>query len=185
MTNFKKAIELLFQLEFNNAKNFLHKNKTEKDFTVAGIYKYAHPDWIGWETVKRTIDAHGGNVEHASQDLYYNEPFRSQVNLFIKKEFWDKMKLDKIDSQIICNEIFLFGYNAGKRTAIRKAQKIVGVTVDGYIGMQTINALNNYDPSRFSMEFDELELQYYADLILQKPSFAIYRNGWVNRANFA
>jgi len=184
MTNFERAIKLLFKVEFNSPKNFLHRNKTERDYTVGGVYKYAHPNWIGWETVSRVIDECGGNIQDASQILYYDELFVAQIKFFIKKEFWDKMKLDEINAQIICNEIFLFGYNAGKRTAIRKAQKIIGVTADGLIGPLTIKALNNFDIDKFSLEFDELELQYYADLIFKKPSFAIYKNGWQNRAIF-
>jgi len=68
------------------------------------------------------------------------------------------------------------------RTAARKTQKLVGVVADGIIGNQSIKAINEFDEDLFDMQFDDLELQYYEDIIKKKPSFAMFRNGWKNRA---
>ncbi|WP_303296956.1 hypothetical protein [Campylobacter fetus] len=39
MANFRKSMEILLKLEFNNPNDALHKNKTENGFTFMGIYQ--------------------------------------------------------------------------------------------------------------------------------------------------
>ena len=45
---FKRALEILYKLEFNNPQNALHKNPTESGYTFMGIYETAH---LGMVTV--------------------------------------------------------------------------------------------------------------------------------------
>ncbi len=47
MANFRKSMEILLKLEFNNPHDALHKNKTENGFTFMGIYQGAHASWSG------------------------------------------------------------------------------------------------------------------------------------------
>ena len=182
MADFKKAFDVLMTLEFNRPSNFLHKNKTENDYTVAGIYKAAHPNWLGWFIVLDTLHRAEGNITLASQQLYKNTHLKEQAMDFYKRTFWDRMKLDKVDNDNTATELFVFAVNAGTRNAVRKAQKIVGVEVDGLVGPMTLKALNNFDSNQFDMKFDEIEIQFYDDLIKKRPSFACYRAGWMNRA---
>jgi len=170
-------------MEFNSSKNYLHKNRGENDYTVAGIYKSAHPNWVGWDAVAIEMHNAGMDIEKASQALYRSYTFTNMVKDFYKAYFWLKMKLDQVVSQKIADELFTFGVNAGTKNAIRKAQKVVGEVQDGIIGPMTIKALNAYDEHLFDMQFDEVEKQYYASIIERKPSFKIFENGWNNRAD--
>ena len=181
MSNFKGAMKLLETLEFNSPSNILHKNSNEKDVTFYGIYKYAHPSWIGWDKVSKAIEA-TGNLERASVILSKDEELKAQVYKFYKAEFWDEMKLDYIEDNIKANEMFIFGVNAGQANAIKAAQKLVGVNTDGIIGEKTIKAINDYDPLAFDLGYDRLELAYYQSLIEKNPSLAINERGWENRA---
>ena len=182
MADFKKAFDVLITLEFNSPSNFLHKNKTENDYTIAGIYKAAHPNWLGWFIVSDTLAKTEGDIRLASQKLHKSIHLKEQIMDFYKRSFWDRMKLDKVDNNNTATELFVFAVNAGTRNAVRKAQKIIGVEVDGLVGPMTLNALNEYDSNTFDMKFDEVEIQFYNDLIKKRPSFAMYRNGWMNRA---
>ena len=184
MADFNKAFEVLMKLEFNNQSNFLHKNKTERDYTIGGIYKYAHPSWLGWFIVMDTIQRNDGNISLASRELYRNSHLKELIMQFYKQHFWNRMQLDEINNDNTAMELFIFGVNAGCRNAIRKAQKVVGADQDGLIGKITIGLLNSYDPDKFDMKFDEVENQFYEDIIKNKPSFAVYRNGWLNRASY-
>jgi len=182
MADFKKSFDVLMKLEFNNASNFLHKNKTENDFTLAGIYKYAHPNWLGWFIVGNSLQKNDGNVSATSRELYRNTHVQELIATFYKENFWDRMRLDEIKSDNTAMEIFLFGVNSGCRNAIRKAQKVVGADQDGLIGRITIGLLNDFDEKEFDLKFDEVEKQFYANLIKRNPSFSIFKDGWNNRA---
>ena len=184
MSNFQKAFGTLMKLEFNSPSNYLHKNKSERDYTVAGIYKYAHPSWLGWFIVNDTLQRDSGNVPMASRELYRNLHLTELVMQFYKEKFWDRMRLDEVHSDNTATELFVFGVNAGTRNAIRKAQRVVGVDQDGLVGRITIGALNTFGEEDFDMKFDEVEIEFYDDLIKKKPSFALYKNGWHSRAKY-
>ena len=136
---------------------------------------------ISWQIVDEAIARL--SLSEASKSLYTNEWLNGKVYQFYKTNFWDKMKLDKIDSQKIADEIFCFGCNAGIKTAIKLAQRVVNINDDGIIGENTLNALNSFDESEFDLAFDDLEMEYYDKLIAKNPKLAIYKKGWYNRAN--
>lgn len=182
MANIKLALEELFKLEFSSPRNALHVNPGENGYTFMGIYQAANPTLELWGLVEKALEANDGDIHKASEELYHDSVARGIVENVYKWGYWDKAKLDRVNSQIIAEEIFIFGVNAGMRNAIRKAQKLIGATPDGIVGVQTIKALNDFDESKFDYMFDELEMQFYDDLIVKKPSFARFKNGWRNRA---
>lgn len=181
MANFKEAMALLETLEFSSPSDILHKNPKEKDITFYGIYKYAHPSWAGWDKVLKAIEA-TGDLEKASVILSKDNGLKELVYKFYKAEFWDVMKLDSIKDNIKANEMFIFGVNAGHHNAIKAAQKLVGVSIDGIIGEKTIRAINDYDTLAFDLGYDRLEVAYYQSLIEKNPSLAINERGWIRRA---
>lgn len=178
----KESLKILFGLEFSNPKNALHKNKGENGLTYKGIYQTAHPKWDGWEIIEPLLKLNKNDIKSTSIELDVNNYLNDMVVRFYKSQFWDRARLSEINSQRKADEIFVFGVNVGMRTAIRKTQKLVGATADGIIGSQSIKAINDFDEDLFDMQFDDLELQYYDDIIARKPSFAMFRNGWKNRA---
>lgn len=190
MSDFNKAFNILMKLEFNSPKNALHKNKGENGLTFMGIYQVAHPDLKIWEIISQTIamlyDSEKEEKElisNVSVVLSQDNELKEKVKQFYKKTFWDRAKLDCVNSQKICEEIFIFGVNVGMRNAIRKAQKLIGAIPDGIVGDQTIEALNCCQEDYFDMAFDEIEKRYYADLISKRPSLSIFERGWNKRAD--
>lgn len=184
MSDFKKAFDVLMKLEFSNASNFLHKNKSERDYTIAGIYKYAHPNWLGWFIVSNTLQSNDGNITATSRELYRNTHINELIMQFYMEHFWLRLRLNELHSDNTATEIFLFAVNSGSRNAVRKAQKVVGADQDGLMGKITLGLLNNYNEKEFDLKFDEVEKQFYSDIIARKPSFAIFKNGWFNRAEY-
>lgn len=182
MSNIKPALDELFKLEFSSPGNALHVNPGEQGYTFMGIYQAANPSLKLWGLVAEALKANDGDIHKASEELYSNPIARGMVQNVYKVSYWDKAKLDNVNSQIIAEELFVFGVNAGMRNAIRKAQKLIGAVPDGIVGSQTIKALNNFDENKFDYMFDELEIQFYDDLIAKKPSFARFKKGWHNRA---
>lgn len=181
MANIDKIFDKLISLEFNSPANALHYNDNEKGYTFFGIYEFAHPSWNGWNKVKAEI-ANSGSMAKASSKLYYDGVLLEVVKEFYKKEFWDKMRLGEIKHQEVANELMVMAVNGGIPRAVKLAQKLIGVTTDGVIGIKTIEALNKMDETFFDSEYDKLEIEFYEGLVKEKPTFVKYLNGWKNRA---
>jgi len=185
MAVFNHAMDALKALEYSKASNVLHHNKGERGYTYFGIYQSAHPKWAGWKEIYRAIVQYKYRLGTASISLYKKRRLTEQVYKFYRTEYWDAMFLDAIKSQKIAEEIFIFAVNTNPKRAIKKAQKIVGVKVDGWIGNKTISALNSYDEKRFDIQFDLAEIAFYKYLAFASPKQAQYKRfykGWVKRA---
>jgi hypothetical protein len=179
--NYTQAFNLLMSLEFNSPSNALHKNPTENRLTFMGIYEVANPNWQGWGQVRAAINAYG-DMKKASVALYNDDDLVAQVGKFYKINYWDVMRLDEINSYQKQAEMFIFGVNAGCKNAIKAAQKVVGVTMDGILGAITLAAINAYNEVSFNKDYDRAEIAYYRAIISANPTLARYERGWINRA---
>lgn len=181
MASIDKAFEKVLKLEFANAGDALHYNKGEKGYTYMGVYEHAHPEWSGWIKVRKALIG-SLNMTEASKKLYADHELTFEVMKFYKEKFWDRMRLDEVKSQKIAEEMFVFAVNAGIGTAVKAAQGVVRVVVDGVLGSKTIAALNGFDESRFDKEFDQMEAKHYEKLAAGNTEFEKFLKGWKNRA---
>lgn len=179
MAKIENLFGKLIGLEFNSPANALHWNAGEKGWTFMGIYEYAHPKWSGWSKIKEVIEREG--KAKGSVTLYYDIVLTKMVEDFYKHKFWNKMRLDEILHQHIADEMMVCAVNAGIGTAVKFAQKLAGVTVDGVIGSKSIAALNTVNPVWFDVEYDKLEIAHYEMLAANNPNFVKFINGWRNR----
>jgi|TARA_R100001126_G_C4777003_1_gene125237 lysozyme family protein len=139
-----------------------------------------HPEDPGGETnlgvTKRVYEEHGGTKD--MKDLTVED-----VAPIYKKGYWDRMKCDEIPNGLdLC--LFDFGVNAGPGRAAKFLQKIIGTTVDGGIGPQTLNALqqkiggdDDYGISDIIKEYQSARQEYYEGL----STFATFGKGWTRR----
>lgn len=97
--------------------------------------------------------------------------------------YWDKCKADDISDQSIANMLVDFAWHSGVTTAIKKLQKIVGVTSDGICGVQTIGAINSrYAPETFNL-LKAARMKYLQGIVKNKPSQTRFMKGWTKRVN--
>ena len=92
--------------------------------------------------------------------------------------FWEKMKLDLVNVHAAVH-ILDFGINAGRGTAIRKAQRLVGVEDDGKMGPITANAINLDD--NFVKNYKHARIVYYTYLADKYPRYKKYLKEWTKR----
>ena len=60
-----------------------------------------------------------------------------------RKNYWDRMKCDDLPRGLdLC--VFDFGVNAGTGRSAKYLQRMIGTTVDGGIGPNTLRAVANY-----------------------------------------
>lgn len=100
-----------------------------------------------------------------------------------KKFFWDACRADDIMSQSVANMLVDFAYNSGCGNAIRKIQGVVGVKVDGILGKNTLNAINDFDLGQWVL-FDRLKvarISFLNAIVKNKPSQEVFLKGWLRR----
>jgi lysozyme family protein len=164
-----EQFEYCFNKTMRNEGGFiLHKNEGDRGgWTYAGIAENFWPDWKGWALVK------SGKEDDPS--------LTGLVKEFYKKNFWDKMKLDEIDSQVICYNLFDFGVNAGWKTAAKLAQMTLGIAADGIIGPASIKELNDTDVKLFEVSYAIAKISRYSAIVRRNRSQERFLRGWIIR----
>ena len=136
-----------------------------------------HPKDPGGETnlgvTKRVYQEHGGTKD--MKDLLVED-----VAPIYKKGYWDKMKGDDLPGGLdLC--VFDFGVNAGPGRAAKFLQSMIGTTVDGGIGPNTLAKVEEYVRENGEHEtvkkYKEMRQKYYEQL----STFATFGKGWTRR----
>jgi len=155
------------------------------------------------ESLKIVLAHEGGYVydpEDKGGDTRYGISKRAYPNLDIstltlakassiyRQDYWNKMRLDEINNQLLANKIFDIGVNIGIHKIIQLLQQalnwalptlICRVQEDGIMGAKTINCCNCIDQQDLLLDkFKKMIVGYYISLNKKK-----YINGWIKRAN--
>ncbi len=145
--------------------------------TYKGVSRRMHSKWDGWMIID-TLKTQSG----FPATLDKNTELQQLIENFYQTLFWDSIRGDKINSQLMAESIFDFGINAGNRTSVTLAQMVIDVKPDGIIGPQTLEALNNYDEEKFLAEFTIAKIARYINIVKKRPTSKKYFYGWVRRA---
>jgi|TARA_R110002074_G_scaffold335015_2_gene505435 lysozyme family protein len=138
-----------------------------------------HPKDPGGETnlgvTKRVYEEWGGQKK--MRDLTV-----SDVAPIYKKNYWDRLKGDDLPNGLdLC--VFDFGVNAGTGRSAKYLQKMVGTTVDGGIGPNTLKYVDRYVAKvgldSAIKEFQDRRQGYYERL----KTFETFGRGWTRRVD--
>ena len=136
-----------------------------------------HPKDPGGETnlgvTKRVYEEFGGTKD--MKDLT-----REDVEPIYKKNYWDRIKADQIPNGLdLC--VFDFAVNAGPGRAAKYLQSLIGTTVDGGIGPNTLACLESYIEENgldTTIEnYQQARQEYYESL----STFDTFGAGWTRR----
>ena len=136
-----------------------------------------HPKDPGGETnlgvTKRVYEEHGGTKDMKELTV-------EDVAPIYKSGYWDKMKGDELPNGLdLC--VFDFGVNAGPGRAAKFLQQMIGTTVDGGIGPNTLAKVEEYVRENGEHEtvkkYQEMRQKYYEQL----STFATFGKGWTRR----
>lgn len=95
--------------------------------------------------------------------------------------YWNPWQADQIKDQAVANIVVDWAWASGVRKSIRKVQELLGVTVDGMVGNQTLSAINGKDAEEL---FDRIKVARYdfVDTIVNlDPTQKRFVKGWKNR----
>ena len=97
--------------------------------------------------------------------------------------YWDKWKADDIANQSIANIVVDWAWASGTVTSIKQVQKILGVSVDGIVGNDTLTAINTSGQRDLFDRIHEKRIEFVENIVKRAPSQARFLKGWKNRIN--
>lgn len=106
----------------------------------------------------------------------------AQWEHIFKIGFWDRWKADNIKSQSVANILVDWVWASGSY-GIKIPQHILGVYVDGIVGENTINAVNNEDSRVLFDRIKNERINFVHRIVNSNPSQKKFLQGWVNRIN--
>jgi lysozyme family protein len=84
----------------------------------------------------------------------------------------------------VAASLLSFAVNKNIPVAVKALQRVLGVRVDGVLGLVTIATLNQKDPKAIVDMFRAEWINYYHNIVAFNPDNAKFLDGWINRANF-
>lgn len=102
-------------------------------------------------------------------------------------QFWQPLRLDQVNDQNIATCIFDTAVQRGLSVGAIYAQRVCNLlggalVADGILGSYTVAALNKCDRTLFIKNYENMEVAGYVAIIAAHPKDAIYRHGWMTRA---
>lgn len=104
-----------------------------------------------------------------------------------KQHFWDRLRIEEIDSQKIANRLFDLAVNCGPRTAVSFIQKSINtiepsahLVVDGILGIKTLTQINALNVDDLYHELICHAARFYKSISRSRQN-KIFLKGWLNR----
>lgn len=151
----------------------------EKTLRLEGGYVYDPSDYGG--------ETKYGISKGTYPELNIKDITLEQAKILYKKDFWDKLSLDKINDQSVAEELFDTAVNMGWKTATMFLQESLNffinplLKVDGLIGDKTIMATNKCKPQKLLKVLNGLQFERYKLIVKNDISQKKFFNGWLER----
>lgn len=137
----------------------------------------------------RTLAAYRGvRVETLTMADIERLPF-AEACAIAKKLFYSDVRLDRLAWSRVTASLLDFGWGAGPVAAIKRMQDLLDCATDGVIGRGGETATAFAKRLARGEEFLAgawwaMREEYYEDLVLRRPSDAMYLKGWDNRSDY-
>ena len=146
--------------------------------TYFGIARRFWPNWDGWQYV----DANQWNLAQALVPSFY------------KEEYWDTIKGDLINSQLIANRLFEQAVNSNAMMVTKNLQEICNalaihdnavIAEDGKMGPGTMARLNAMSSKQYEIAIEFALRAKYLTFLLgrakEDKTQRVFTLGWINR----
>jgi lysozyme family protein len=94
--------------------------------------------------------------------------------------YWLTSKSNKMDGRVAALQ-FDGAINHGAGQASKFIQRAIGVNDDGAIGPVTLAAMAQIDPIELCNAVCDMRVEFYHNIVANKPKQAKYLNGWLRR----
>lgn len=111
---------------------------------------------------------------------------RERAGKIFQQEFW---RFERLRSQDVATKMFDTAVNCSVRVSTKIAQRSLNwlgwrLAVDGLLGPVTVAAINNAPEAEFFREYRARQADFYARIVLRRPSQERFLLGWMRRAAF-
>jgi lysozyme family protein len=156
----KKNFDYCLKMLLKHEGGFVNHPKDPGGMTNLGVTKAVYDKWIGRSSTEAEMRA-------LTPD---------DVGPIYKANYWDKMRGDDLPSGVDwC--AFDWAVNSGTGRPAKAIQRAVGVTADGSIGPQTLQAVADVNPERIIRYVYEVRQKFYESL----KTFETFGRGWTRR----
>lgn len=166
---FEKFFNIIELVEggYANVKDDLGKE------TYRGICRKNYPTLSMWKSLD--------NLSSLKEKKAYtpSESELDEIKSIYHKNYYEKLKCDHFNNELLAAHIFAFGVNAGTSRAAKLLQKVLGITQDGIVGNQTIGTANI--KNGVTQSYINEILNYYNSIA--KGTQAKFLKGWISRVN--
>lgn len=138
MADFEKGFKKIIA----NEGGYVNDKDDKGGETFMGITRKNHPSLIIWKIIDDYIDMYNstyGLVKYIKN----NENAMNCIKSVYKKQYWDKLLLDKINSQRVANELFDDCVNRGVNATLRLIRQLYKFPNKSSI-LQMIPTINSY-----------------------------------------
>jgi len=160
---FEKALQFVLQ----NEGGFVNHLNDRGGATNMGITIHTLSDYLGRQA---TIE----EVQNLSLKTVFD---------IYKKNYWDILRLDRVQHQNLAMALFDQAVNRGTGRVARQIQSIVKVKADGIIGPISLKAINTSDPKKTLIEFIKETQNSYLSIVRNDSSQVIFLQGWMRRSH--
>jgi len=171
----------IIEQTLRNEGGYSNHSKDRGRETYKGITRKFWGEWAGWAIIDRANRAKFVSDRAFTEYLSKDATLQALMLDFYKRNFWDKMRLDEVQSKKVQLVMFDFGVNFGTSRAVKYAQICSGAVVDSKIGPNTIAAINKSDEHRFVYQFLLECVEGYYSLVKKDDSQRVFLLGWISR----
>ena len=104
------------------------------------------------------------------------------AKVIYKGEYWDRFLGDEIASDEVASCLLSFAINDGEAREVMSLQRVLGITMDGVMGPQTLSATNSVIAALLSAQLRQAQASFYQALAPSRPDIARELPGLLARA---
>lgn len=183
MANIEKLVPFIIQFEAGISPAGL---TSEKLFEKARATGFANdPDDSGGATMVGVTMAtytdycHKKGYPHPTVERLRSLTYAQWLDI-LKTMYWDRWRADEIESQPVAEILVDWVWTSG-RHGITLPQSILGVTVDGIVGPETLAAVNRQTPELFFGRIVAARRAYIDRICISQSKYNKFKRGWHRR----
>ena len=138
MADFEKAFNKIIA----NEGGYVNDKDDKGGETFMGITRKNHPNIAIWDIIDEYIDVNGSTYGLLKYIKNNNKAMNSIKDIY-RKQYWDKLLLDKVRSQSIANELFDDCVNRGVTATLKLVRKLYRFSSKASI-LEMIPTINSY-----------------------------------------
>ena len=165
----------LFFENGNSACGYANHPLDKGGETISGVTRKYFPNLTVWKSLDALPTVKEKKAYRPTEEEW------NEIYELYYQNFYLPVKADYIDNIDVAFLIFDWSVGSGVVTTIKQVQKVLGVTVDGKIGPQTIASINVQPRVWFRLK--EARDKFYENIVTRTPSQKVFLKGWLNRSN--